>query len=144
LELPILASVVYDGDSNRVAETVGGVTTQYLIDDRNPRRMYPSSLLTLYHSVDSEPGYLVWRSMESWWRRRFNTKPRRLRTAYGLSSYCSSNAVKTGLTQVMDEVANGAVTKTYAYGLQRISENQLIGGAWTPSFYGYDGHGNVR
>jgi hypothetical protein len=23
----------------------------------------------------------------------FNTKPRRLRTAYGLSSYCSSNAV---------------------------------------------------
>jgi RHS repeat-associated protein len=50
----------------------------------------------------------------------------------------------TGLPQVMDEVVNGAVTKTYAYGLQRISENQLIGGAWTPSFYGYDGHGNVR
>jgi hypothetical protein len=23
-------------DGNRVAETVGGVTTQYLIDDRNP------------------------------------------------------------------------------------------------------------
>ena len=50
----------------------------------------------------------------------------------------------TGLTQVMDEVVNGAVTKTYAYGLQRISENQQIGGTWTPSFYGYDGHGNVR
>jgi RHS repeat-associated protein len=78
--------MVYDGDGNRVAETVGGVTTHYLIDDRNP----------------------------------------------------------TGLTQVMDEVMNGAVTKTYAYGLQRISENQLISGAWTPSFYGYDGHGNVR
>jgi len=44
----------------------------------------------------------------------------------------------------MDEVVNGAVTKTYAYGLQRISENQQISGAWTPSFYGYDGHGNVR
>jgi len=44
----------------------------------------------------------------------------------------------------MDEVVNGAVTRTYAYGLQRISENQLIGGVWTPSFYGYDGHGNVR
>ena len=39
---------------------------------------------------------------------------------------------------------NGAVTRTYAYGLQRISENQLIGSTWTPSFYGYDGHGNVR
>ena len=50
----------------------------------------------------------------------------------------------TGYTQVMDEMVNGAVTKTYAYGLQRISEDQLIGSTWTPSFYGYDGHGNVR
>ena len=39
---------------------------------------------------------------------------------------------------------NGSVTRTYAYGLQRISENQLNGSTWTPSFYGYDGHGNVR
>ena len=29
-------SVVYDGDGNRVAKTVGGVTTQYLVDDLNP------------------------------------------------------------------------------------------------------------
>jgi len=36
------------------------------------------------------------------------------------------------------------VTRTYAYGLTRISENQLVAGVWTPSFYGYDGHGNVR
>jgi RHS repeat-associated protein len=28
--------VVYDGDGNRVAETVGGVTTQYLVDAENP------------------------------------------------------------------------------------------------------------
>ena len=28
---------------------------------------------------------------------------------------------------VLDELVNGAVTKTYAYGLQRISENQLGG-----------------
>ena len=78
--------MVYDGDGNRVSETVGGVTTQYLIDDRNP----------------------------------------------------------TGLPQVMDELVNGAVTRTYAYGLQRISENQLIGSTFMRSFYGYDGHGNVR
>ena len=32
--------------------------------------------------------------METWWRRRFNTKRRRLLTAYGLFSYCSSNAVE--------------------------------------------------
>ena len=28
-------SIVYDGDGNRVAETVGGTTTKYLVDDRN-------------------------------------------------------------------------------------------------------------
>ena len=50
----------------------------------------------------------------------------------------------TGYSQVLDELVSGSVTKTYAYGLQRISENQLIGSTWTPGFYGYDGHGNVR
>jgi RHS repeat-associated protein len=50
----------------------------------------------------------------------------------------------TKLAQVVDETVNGSVTRTYAYGLQRISENQLAGNTWTPSFYGYDGHGNVR
>jgi len=29
-------SIIYDGDGNRVAETAGGVTTRYLVDDRNP------------------------------------------------------------------------------------------------------------
>jgi RHS repeat-associated protein len=36
------------------------------------------------------------------------------------------------------------VTKTHTYSRQRISENQLSGSTWTPTFYGYDGHGNVR
>lgn len=30
------ATFVYDGDGNRVAKTVGGVTTSFLVDDRNP------------------------------------------------------------------------------------------------------------
>jgi RHS repeat-associated protein len=30
------------------------------------------------------------------------------------------------------------------YGLQWISEKQVISGTWTPSFYGYDGGGSVR
>jgi RHS repeat-associated protein len=50
----------------------------------------------------------------------------------------------TGYSQVLDELVSGAVTKTYTYGLQRISENQLSGSTWTPTFYGYDGHGSVR
>ena len=78
--------LAYDGDGNRVSETVGGTATKFLVDDKNP----------------------------------------------------------TGLPQVLDEIVSGAVTRTHAYGLQRISENQQINGTWTPSFYGYDGHGNVR
>jgi RHS repeat-associated protein len=79
-------ALVYDGDGNRVTETIGGTTTKYLIDDLNPIH----------------------------------------------------------LPQVLDEIVNGSITRTYAYGKQRISENQLVNGTWTPSFYGYDGHGNVR
>ena len=78
-------NIVYDGDWNRVSETVG-TTTKYLMDSLNP----------------------------------------------------------TGLPQVLDELVSGAVTRTYSYGRRRISENQLAGSTWTPSFYGYDGHGNVR
>ena len=28
--------------------------------------------------------------------------------------------------------------------MQRISQNQIVTAHWTPSFYGYDGGGNVR
>jgi len=50
----------------------------------------------------------------------------------------------TGFPQVVDELTNGVVTRTYAYGLQRIDEDQIVSNTWTPSFYGYDGGGNVR
>jgi len=76
----------YDGDGNRVAKAVNGVTTQYLVDDLNP----------------------------------------------------------TGYPQVVDELTNGAVTATYTYGFQRISEDRVNGGVITPSWYMYDGLGNVR
>jgi RHS repeat-associated protein len=79
-------TVVYDGDGNRVSETVAGVTTNYLVDTNNP----------------------------------------------------------TGYAQVVDELQNGTVSRTYAYGLERINENQVLNGTWTTSFYGYDGHGSVR
>ena len=80
-------TIVYDGDGNRVAKTVNGVTTYFLVDDLNP----------------------------------------------------------TGYAQVVEELAaNGTVERQYTYGLQRISENQQINNTWTPSFYEYDGGGNVR
>jgi RHS repeat-associated protein len=79
-------TIQYDADGNRVAKTVNGVTTRYLVDDLNP----------------------------------------------------------AGYAQVVEEVTNGAVTRQYTYGLQRISQTQQIANAWTPSFYGYDGGGTVR
>lgn len=79
--------VMYDGDGNRVAKSVNGVVTRYLVDDLNP----------------------------------------------------------TGNAQVMDELnGSGVVTRTYTYGLQRISEDQVINSTWVPSFYSYDGMGSVR
>ncbi len=79
-------AMVYDGDGNRVSETVGGVTTSYLVDTQNP----------------------------------------------------------TGYAQVVDELQSGTVTRTYSFGLERISETQTLNSVLTTSFYGYDGHGSVR
>lgn len=45
---------------------------------------------------------------------------------------------------IYDQLVSGAVQRTYTYGSQRISQNQLVNGAWAPSFYGYDGLGSVR
>lgn len=80
-------TILYDGDGNRVAKTVSGVTTRYLVDDLNP----------------------------------------------------------TGYAQVVEELSSGgAVERQYTYGLERISQNQVVSNTWTPSFYGYDGFGTVR
>jgi RHS repeat-associated protein len=66
-------------------------------------------------------------------------------TAAGVTTkYLVDTLNTTGYSEVLDELISGAVTKTYTYGLQRISENQLSGSTWTPTFYGYDGHGNAR
>src|ERR1035437_1520267 len=60
------------------------------------------------------------------------------------TQYLVDDLNPTGYAQVVEEVVNGAVTRQYTYGLQRISENQIINNTWTPSFYGYDGMGSVR
>jgi RHS repeat-associated protein len=67
------------------------------------------------------------------------------KTVNGVTTqYLVDDLNPTGYSQVFDELTNGAVTRTYTYGLQRIDENQIISNQWTPSFYGYDGGGNVR
>jgi len=82
---------VYDGDGNRVAKTIGGVSTSYLVDTLNP----------------------------------------------------------TGYAQVLDEVQNSSAVRSYTWGLQLVSESQLVAATppaipWVTSYYGFDGHGSVR
>jgi RHS repeat-associated protein/uncharacterized repeat protein (TIGR01451 family) len=76
----------YDGDGNRIARTLGGVTTHYLVDAQNP----------------------------------------------------------THLSQVIEEIAGDTVQRVYVYGLDLLSQRQILDGVWTVSFYGQDGFGNVR
>ena len=67
------------------------------------------------------------------------------KTANGVTTkYLVDDVNPTGYPQVFDELTASTVTRTYTYGLQRISENQVIDNVWTPSFYGYDGFGTVR
>ena len=67
------------------------------------------------------------------------------RTSSGVTTrYLVDDLNPTGYAQVMEEIVNGSVQREYTYGLQRISQNQVVNSVWTPSFYGYDGMGNVR
>jgi RHS repeat-associated protein len=54
----------------------------------------------------------------------------------------------TGYAQVLEELSiinsQVAVTRTYSYGHDLISQQQLVGSGWELHFYGYDGHGNTR
>jgi RHS repeat-associated protein len=79
-------TIAYDGDGNRVAKTVVGVTTNYLVDSNNP----------------------------------------------------------SGLPQVLEELQNNVVVRSYTYGTGLINERQTISGVPAASFYGYDGNGSVR
>ncbi|HLY41162.1 MAG TPA: RHS repeat-associated core domain-containing protein, partial [Terracidiphilus sp.] len=67
------------------------------------------------------------------------------KTVNGVTTkYLVDDLNPTGYPQIMDELTNGAVTRTYTDGLQRIGQYQVVSNTWTPSFYGYDGFGTVR
>lgn len=60
------------------------------------------------------------------------------------TKYLVDTVNPTGYAQVVDELQGGSISRTYSYGLERISETQTINSTATTSFYGYDGHGSVR
>ncbi len=55
----------------------------------------------------------------------------------------------SGYAQVLEEhvsqqSSNPTIQSVYCYGHTLISQDRLIGNQWVTSFYGYDGHNNVR
>jgi RHS repeat-associated protein len=113
-----LSTDTYDNDGNTISS--GGVASTYDFENR----MLTHGSVTMVYDGDGN---------------------RVSETAAGVTTkFLVDTLNPTGYSQVLDELVSGAVTKTYTYGLQRISENQLVSGTWTPTFYGYDGHGNVR
>jgi len=116
----LLSIETYDSNGNTL--TTGGKTFTY--DSENRLKSMNGGAVTLLYDGDGN---------------------RVAKTASGVTTrYLVDDLNPTGYPQVVEEVVGSVVTREYTYGLQRISENQVINSTWTPSFYGYDGGGSVR
>ena len=115
-----VSTETYDNNGNTLA--TGGKTFTY--DSQNRLRTMNGGAVTLIYDAFGN---------------------RVVKTANSVTTrYLVDDLNPTGLPQVMEEVVGGAVERVYTYGLQRISEDQIVNNAWTASFYGYDGAGSVR
>jgi RHS repeat-associated protein len=111
-----LTTDTYDQDGNTTAS--GGAT--YAYDFENHLKTQNSGAVTIVYDGDGN---------------------RVAETAGGITTtYLVDDRNLTGYAQVLEEISGGAVQRVYTYGLSRISQSQASG----TSFYGYDGHGNVR
>jgi RHS repeat-associated protein len=60
-------------------------------------------------------------------------------------SYSVDTQNPTGYAQVVEELQNGTVIRTYTYGHDLLVQDQRDGsGNWAATWFGYDGHGSVR
>lgn len=115
-----LSGETYDTNGNVTA--TGGNT--FVFDSENQLVSMNTSAVTIVYDGDGN---------------------RAVKTANGVTTrYLVDDLNPTGYPQVVEEVVNGQVQRQYTYGLQRISQNQVISAAWTSSFYGYDDFGSVR
>ncbi len=116
-----LSSESYDADGN--ATSANGKS--FLYDSQNQLTSADGGAITFLYDGD---GHRVAKS------------------AIGVvTRYLIDDLNPTGYPQVVEELSgSGVVERTYTYGLQRISEDQVINNTWVPSFYLYDGMGNVR
>ncbi|MBI3651513.1 MAG: RHS repeat-associated core domain-containing protein, partial [Acidobacteria bacterium] len=133
-----LASDAYDNNGNTVSSpdsTTPTASNAYQYDFEN-------RLVKLNASTPSEVSY-VYDGDGNRVSKTVGTGASATTTRYLVDT---NNA--TGYAQVVEELAVVAgvssVQRVYVYGHTRLSQQQLIGGNWVASFYGYDGHGSVR
>jgi RHS repeat-associated protein len=114
--------LTYDGDGNRVAKTAGGVTTRYLVDDRNP---------TGYAQVVEEvSGNAVQRVYT--YGQRLLSQRRREGAGWKASFYVYDGQ---GSVRLLTDAA-GAVTDAYTYDA---FGNLVASAGTTPNNYLYNG-----
>jgi RHS repeat-associated protein len=159
-----VVNYIYDPVGNRQTRTssVTGIANQSFVYDANDRLtsdIYDNNGNTVSGTITQPPGntpevvsdaydfenHLVNRNNGSV-QITYDGDGNKVReTANGHTvSYLVDDRNPTGYAQVLDELTDGAVTRTYTYGHDLISQDQSIGNNWSLSFYGYDGHGNVR
>jgi RHS repeat-associated protein len=72
------------------------------------------------------------------------------KTVNGLTTlYLVDTINPTGYAQVLEELTSSnaqpaAVTRVYTYGHVLLSQDQIVSSGWLASYYGHDGHGNIR
>jgi RHS repeat-associated protein len=114
-------TIVYDGDGNRVAKTAGGVTTQYLVDDRN---------LTGYAQVLEELSGGAVQRVYTYGLNRISQSQASGTSFYGYDGH--------GSVRILTDTS-GAVTDRYDYDA---FGNVISQAGSTPNVYLYSGEQN--
>jgi RHS repeat-associated protein len=118
-------TLLYDGDGNRVAKTVGGVTTRYLVDDLNP---------TGYAQVVEEIGGTGVQRAYTYGLQRINQS--RIVSGSGAPSFYGYDGTEGGGTVRLLTDSTGTVTDTYDYDA---FGNVVNSTGTTPNSYRYGG-----
>ena len=129
-----LASDTYDANGNTLTSPAAGITTPDRYDHSN-RLITRGGAQPITFQYDGDGNRVA-------------------RTVAGVTTHFQTDEVNpTGWPQVLEEhtwipgdplFGVPAVTRTYTYGRTPLSQDQIVGAAWSASHFGHDGHGNVR
>ena len=121
--------IVYDGDGNRVSETSGGVTTNFLIDTQTPTHYAEVAEEVVGGSVDAQFTYGTMRISQS---------RAGMVSYYGYDASGSTRQLLNGSGAVTDTYAYDAFGNTVAQSGPTANEFQYRGEQYAPSISMYD------